>query len=147
MRRHLLDLTPTELADRLAAEGIPSYRARQVFDWLWKRLCPDFSAMTELPASLRARLAGELTVLAGEELERSESPDGTVKLLVRWPDGASTETVMIPAAGRSGRRRRTVCLSTQVGCGVSAHLRESRGLAADAACGQLRRRREAVAVG
>lgn len=116
--RHLLDSTPAELTDRLAAEGHPPYRARQVFDRVWKGLCPDFTAMTELPGSLRTRLADELTVLAGEEVERSESPGGTVKLLVRWPDGASTETVMIPVDDGSGRRRRTVCLSTQVGCGV-----------------------------
>ncbi len=56
-------------------------------------------------------------MLTGEEVERSASPDGTFKILLRWPDGASTETVMIPAED-SGRPRRTVCLSTQVGCDV-----------------------------
>ena len=72
--------------------------------------------MTDLPQSLRDRLAESYTVQSHRELARSEAPGGTTKLLLAWPDGATTETVMIPAPEPSTRR--TVCLSTQVGCDV-----------------------------
>jgi len=72
--------------------------------------------MTDLPAELRPRLAELLTIRSGDELARTVSPGGTAKLLLRWRDGATTESVMIPAP--EGGPRRTVCLSTQVGCDV-----------------------------
>jgi 23S rRNA (adenine2503-C2)-methyltransferase len=115
--RHLLDLDPTVLGTVLATGGEPTYRAEQVLAWVFRRGAAEFSAMTDLPRGLRERLGGELRVLAGREVERREAQDGTVKLLLRWPDGGSTETVMIPASDH-GRPRRTVCLSTQVGCDV-----------------------------
>ncbi|MGH9465714.1 MAG: 23S rRNA (adenine(2503)-C(2))-methyltransferase RlmN [Thermoanaerobaculia bacterium] len=117
MQRHLLDLDPMGLGDGLAGVGEAAFRAGQVLEWVFRRGATEFSAMTDLPRGLRERLAGEFRVLAGEEVERREAPDGTVKILLRWSDGASTETVMIPASDH-GRARRTVCLSTQVGCDV-----------------------------
>ncbi len=101
----------------MEAAGEPAYRARQVLDRVWRQGATDFAGMTELPQALRSTLADRLEVLAGREIERRQAADGTVKLLLAWPDGASTETVMIPASDH-GRLRRTVCLSTQVGCDV-----------------------------
>ncbi len=112
-RRPLLELDLAALEAWMAAAGEPGYRARQVWRWVWGSGAAEFEAMSDLPAALRERLAGEFAILAGREAERRASADGTVKLLVAWPDGATTETVMIPAGGR-----RTVCLSTQVGCDV-----------------------------
>jgi 23S rRNA (adenine2503-C2)-methyltransferase len=117
MPASLLDVGPAGLEAVLAAEGEAGYRASQVLGWVFRRGAADFSAMTDLPRALRDRLGRELRILAGEEVERRQAPDGTVKLLLRWPDGASTETVMIPSSDH-GRARRTVCLSTQVGCDV-----------------------------
>ncbi len=114
-RTHLLDLGPGQLERRLAELGEPAYRARQVLAWAFGRRARDFGSMTDLPAGLRSRLAEGLAIRAGTELARSTAPDGTVKLLVRWADGSTTESVMIPD---SRGRRRTVCLSTQVGCNV-----------------------------
>jgi 23S rRNA (adenine2503-C2)-methyltransferase len=115
--KHLLDFDPTKLSAAMVAAGEAGYRAGQVFEWVFRHGVAEFSAMRGLPRGLRERMAGEFRILAGEEVERREAPDGTVKLLLRWPDGASTETVMIPASDH-GRARRTVCLSTQVGCDV-----------------------------
>jgi 23S rRNA (adenine2503-C2)-methyltransferase len=69
------------------------------------------------PAALRRHLDERSALRTATAVERSPSPGGTAKLLLRWPDGASTETVMIPADDH-GRPRRTVCVSTQVGCDV-----------------------------
>lgn len=115
-RQHLLELTPAELESRLEGLGEPAFRARQLLSWACDKRAESFAEMSDLPAELRARLDRDFVLRAGEELARSEAPDGTVKLLLRWRDGASTETVMIPAPG--GSSRRTVCLSTQVGCDV-----------------------------
>ena len=116
-RSHLLDYSPELLEIWLGDRGRPAFHAGQVARWVFERRVTDFSAMTDLPRELRADLAEAFDTLRGQEVERSVSPDGTAKLLLRWPDGASTESVMIPADDR-GRLRRTVCLSSQVGCDV-----------------------------
>ncbi len=115
-RANLLDLSPEQLERRLAELDEPAYRARQILAWAYGRRARDFEAMTDLPAGLRSRLDERLRIRTATELARSEAPDGTAKLLVRWADGSTTESVMIPAPGVEGRR--TVCLSTQVGCDV-----------------------------
>lgn len=117
MPRPLLALDPSELAGELAASGEPAYRAGQILAAVYHHGASSFAEITELPTALRERLADRYAILAAAEAARSEAPDGTVKLLLRWPDGASTETVMIPSED-GGRARRTVCLSTQVGCDV-----------------------------
>ena len=113
----LLDYSPELLEIWLGDRGRPAFHAGQVARWIFERRVTDFSAMTDLPQELRAELGEAFEILSGQEVDRSTSPDGTAKLLLRWPDGASTESVMIPADDH-GRPRRTVCLSTQVGCDV-----------------------------
>ena len=113
-RRALADLSEDELAGWLSAAGQPAYRARQIFDWVFRRRVRSTEAMTDLPAGLRQRLATDFSVRSGRELTRSVAPGGTTKLLLGWADGASAECVMIPGGGN----RRTVCLGTQVGCDV-----------------------------
>ncbi len=119
---HLLSLSLDQLETQLKARGEPTYRARQVFGWIFQRLVTDFGLMTDLPEVLRDRLEREYSILAARELNRSTAADGTTKVLLQWPDGVTTETVMIPSedrrAGSPVRQRRTVCLSTQVGCDV-----------------------------
>ena len=81
---------------------------------MFRRRARSVDEMTDLPADLRRRLGAEFALRASREVARSRAPDGTAKLLLAWPDGATTECVMIPGDGS----RRTVCLSTQVGCDV-----------------------------
>ncbi len=116
-RSYLLDYSPELLEIWLGDRGRPAFHAGQVARWIFERRVKDFSVMTDLPRELRAELAEAFEILRGEEVERSLAPGGTMKILLRWADGASTESVMIPADDR-GRPRRTVCLSTQVGCDV-----------------------------
>jgi 23S rRNA (adenine2503-C2)-methyltransferase len=98
---------------RLTAEGLPAYRAEQVFQALWQKGAASYDAMTALPAALRKTLAESLPFAATEALEVQASADGTVKWLLGLADGKRIETVLIPERGRT-----TVCVSTQVGCPI-----------------------------
>jgi 23S rRNA (adenine2503-C2)-methyltransferase len=69
--------------------------------------------MTDLPGGLRAELADRLTILSGRVAQRTDSPDGVIKLLIGWADGQHVETVLIPAGDRAA-----ACLSTQAGCAM-----------------------------
>ena len=91
----LYDLSPDELTELLAGWGEPGFRARQLSSWLYEKLSASFDAMTNLPASLRARLAQE-TILGSLVLEDEEiSHDGTVKRLYRLHDGQLIESVLM----------------------------------------------------
>lgn len=116
-QQSLLELSREELETWLGAADHPSYRTEQVLAWIYQRHATDFSTMTDLPLELRRQLGSAFSIGAARETGRSQAPDGTVKLLLRWPDGASAETVMIPSDSGT-RPRRTVCISTQVGCAV-----------------------------
>jgi 23S rRNA (adenine2503-C2)-methyltransferase len=109
----LFGLTPEDLRDRLAAWGEPSYRATQILEWAYGRGATSYDEMTNLSKALRVRLVADVPLYTSTVLRRQASRDGTVKLLLAWPDGATSECVMIPDGAR-----RTVCLSTQVGCAV-----------------------------
>jgi 23S rRNA (adenine2503-C2)-methyltransferase len=90
------------------------FRARQVYDALHRRGVLDFAEMTDLSGTLRARLAERFAISLPEVAERHRSEDGTTKYLFRLSDGASIETVDIPE-----ERRRTLCISSQAGCGLA----------------------------
>jgi 23S rRNA (adenine2503-C2)-methyltransferase len=99
------------LRTTLAEGGEPSYRSSQVWEWL-TRGARSYAEMTNLPASLRERLAQAvpLSTLAVEAEARSD--DGTVKTLFRTADGRPVEAVLMRY--RDGRR--SACLSSQSGC-------------------------------
>jgi 23S rRNA (adenine2503-C2)-methyltransferase len=99
----------------LVAElGQPKFRAAQIERWLYGRAVRSFDEMTDLPAGLRATLAGRLALPFPAVAERQESADGTRKYLLRLADGATVETVGLPTADRL-----TVCFSTQAGCAMA----------------------------
>jgi len=112
-RPHLLSCDLAELERWLVAGGQQRYRARQILDWIYKKHVLDFAEMTNLSKQFRAWLTENAVVGSGTVARDSRAGDGTRKLLIAWPDGATTETVWIPAA-----RRNTACISTQVGCPV-----------------------------
>ena len=101
--------------DMLAAQlgGEPPYRVAQVWDGLYRQNA-DIEAMTDLPRTLRARLAETLPPALG--LAREQTSDGgtTVKLLLALGDGRAIETVLMHYPART-----TVCVSTQAGCAMA----------------------------
>lgn len=112
-RRALLDVPADELRAWLAERGQPPMRLRQARRWLFAGRAAAFDAMTDLPAALRAELAEHFAPLGTRVARRLTSSDGTEKLLLRLADDQLIECVLLKEADR-----RTVCVSTQVGCGM-----------------------------
>jgi len=113
MNARLLDLPPGRWPERLTELGGRPFHGSSAARWVFRRGTTDWRAMSDLPADLRERLAIEEPLLTAEVTHTSEAGDGAVKVLLRYPDGASAEAVGMP--GTSGR---TLCISTQVGCPV-----------------------------
>ena len=99
------------LASTLADSGEPSYRAAQVWEWL-ARGARSYEEMTNLPATLRERLAAAVPLSTLTLQAEAKSDDGTVKCLFHTADGRPLEAVLMRY--RDGRR--SVCVSSQSGC-------------------------------
>lgn len=114
----LLALTLPELQQWLVERGEAAFRAKQIYHWLYTQLVTDFAAMSNLPTTLRQRLANE--ALIGPMIVRSEQhskDDRTRKILLELADGKLIESVLMlyPPLGESSARA-TVCVSSQAGC-------------------------------
>lgn len=108
-----------EIAGYLTAQNQRPYRAKQITDWLYESRVTSFDEMTNLPQDLRTRLAEEFALDGVETVRILGSDDTTRKFLFRLKDGNLIESVLIPASpalyGEQSDRR-TICVSTQVGC-------------------------------
>ncbi|GCE17995.1 23S rRNA (adenine(2503)-C(2))-methyltransferase RlmN [Dictyobacter kobayashii] len=114
----LLALTLPQLQEWLKERGEAPFRAKQIYNWLFRQLVNDFSAMSNLPQSLRQRLSEEACI--GPTVIRSElhsKDDRTRKILLELSDGKLVESVLMlyPPIGESSSRA-TVCVSSQAGC-------------------------------
>lgn len=112
-RPAVANCTLAEFEALLETLGIERWRAKPILQWVHRRRAGSFEEMTDLSKEGRGLLAGKFRVFTSTVRERRESPDGTEKLLLALEDGNLIETVLI----REGDRR-TVCVSTQVGCPV-----------------------------
>jgi 23S rRNA (adenine2503-C2)-methyltransferase len=114
MPTDLYDLTFEGLTALLAGWGEPPFRARQVWNWLYRQLAANPAEMTSLPLELRERLSEETRIGPLEMLAVERSVDGeTEKQLFQLVDGETIETVLM-----SYESRNTLCISSQVGCGM-----------------------------
>ncbi len=108
----ILELGPSELAERLSDAGEPRYRTEQVRQWLYEKFALGFEEMSNLPAALRARLAEEFIIDGLRRLEVLHSKDGeTRKFVFAGADGERVESVLMGDEGRA-----TFCISCQAGC-------------------------------
>jgi 23S rRNA (adenine2503-C2)-methyltransferase len=108
-----------ELEEELHKLGEPSYRARQITDWLYKKRVDSIEKMTDVPQALRERLAVKFSFSKIDVVRELGSRDTTRKFLFRLSDANLIESVLIPASpALYGEKsdRRTICISTQVGC-------------------------------
>ena len=116
----ILDQSLSELEEWLRSLGEPEFRARQIYEWIYRELVFDLAGMHNLPKSLRDRLASLAAVTPISLVTLAETDeDHTGKALFRLPDGSTVESVLMryPATA-SSRGRNTVCLSSQVGCAI-----------------------------
>ena len=110
---HVLDEFAAALPRWLAERGEPTFRDSQIRAWLGDKRVTDFGEMTNLPKSLREQLGAEFDIWRSRISKSHEAPDGTAKLLLELADGHAIECVLL----RDGQRR-TICISTQVGCAM-----------------------------
>jgi 23S rRNA (adenine2503-C2)-methyltransferase len=111
---NLYDLSLPMLEKQLLDLGQPAYRARQIWDWIYKRYAHDFDQMLNLPRGLRGDLTNLYSLDNLQPVITQESSDGqTEKVLFKLQDGQLVETVLMKYA-----RRRTLCISTQAGCAM-----------------------------
>lgn len=114
VRTPLLDMTLPEMTAWLAERGEPAFRARQIWEWIYKKYAPDFAAMTNLPKALRERLDKEATLAPFTVATEIVSLAGdTIKTLFTLHDGQSIEAVLMLYD-----ERRTLCISSQAGCAM-----------------------------
>jgi 23S rRNA (adenine2503-C2)-methyltransferase len=112
---NLVGKSRAELAELLAAAGVPDRQAKmrigQIWQWIYNKGVRDFEQMTNLSKDLRAELAARFVVAVPEVVTRQVSKDGTRKYLLRIEGGLEVEAVYIPEETRG-----TLCISSQVGC-------------------------------
>ncbi len=113
------------------SQGEPKFRAKQVYEWVWKKNAHSFEDMSNLSKDLRNQLKEEFAFYPAEIQLFQQSQDGTIKNAVKLHDDAIVESVLIPT-----EKRTTACVSSQVGCSLdctfcaTAQLKRMRNLTA-----------------
>ena len=118
----LLDYTKEELQSMIA----PSFRAKQIWQWVYHKYVDDFKDMKNLPKEMQESLSGRYIINPLEIILTQKSIDGSIKYLFRLHDGHSVEAVLLLMKEKEyhedgsikHHERYTVCLSSQVGCKV-----------------------------
>ena len=104
-------MTLPELEALFKQDGLPKFRAKQVYRWLHRGVV-SFSEMSDLSKDLREKLAGQYTfAVAKVERKQVSKVDGTIKYLFSFEDGATVESVLMKY-----KHGYSICISTQVGC-------------------------------
>lgn len=98
----------------LAEHGEKTFRAKQIYNWLWQHDARSFDDMTNLPLSLREKLSTFFNLHKVDLAEKQVSSDGTIKCAFKVGESQVVEGVLIPAGDRM-----TACISSQVGCSLA----------------------------
>ena len=113
-KKNIRELKLEELINFLKNQNIPSFRAKQIHEWLWKKRAVNFNEMTSLSLSLRDLLEQNFSLNAVKIHKAERSNDGTIKYSLKLHDNKLVEGVLIPS-----KKRLTACISSQVGCSLS----------------------------
>jgi len=131
----LLDLSFTELKERIDSLSLPPYRAAQIWHAVYRELLPSYDEMTTLPRRLRSALSEAIPLPAVDGISTAASEDAlTRKRLFRLHDGETIETVEMVYPDRG-----TICISTQVGCSIGCPFCATGkgGFVRDLTCGEI----------
>jgi len=112
--KNLRNSTLPELEALMHELGEPKFRAKQVYEWIWKKAAGDINDMSNLPKGLREKLAGAYHIPKVKIHHSQYSSDGTIKNRLQLHDTHFVESVLIPT-----EKRMTACVSSQVGCSLS----------------------------
>jgi len=110
---NIKNLSISEISAFLEKQGEKSFRAKQIYEWLWKKGVTHFDQMNNLTKALREMLDLHFNLHTANITNQQESKDGTIKYAFTLHDNEMVEGVIIPAEDRS-----TACISTQVGCSL-----------------------------
>ena len=121
--KNIKDYNLDELKEELIKIGEKSYRAEQVFKWLYQEEVTSFDDMTNLSLELREKLKKEFTLNNFKILKKQESVDGTKKYLFDVLDGNAIETVLMEY-----HHGKTICVSSQIGCKMGCKFCASTGI-------------------
>lgn len=137
-RINLLGLSQAALEEQIIGVGLPKFRAKQIWRWVWRHGLTNFDEMSDLGKPVREQLSKIYKVDRPTVSQRLNSKDGTIKWLLRFPDGNEAEAVYIP-----DKTRGTLCISSQVGCTLTCSFCHTgtqklvRNLTVDEICGQV----------
>jgi 23S rRNA (adenine2503-C2)-methyltransferase len=118
-----------QLQNWVKENNLPSYRAQQIYDWLWLKNASSFDEMSDIPKSLRQKLSEYFEIKQIQTQTIQISKDKTIKCAIKLFDGNVVESVLIPTSTRA-----TACVSSQVGCSLdckfcaTAQLKRKRNL-------------------
>lgn len=121
--KNIKDYNLDELKEEFIKIGEKSYRAEQVFKWLYQEEVTSFDDMTNLSLELREKLKKEFTLNNFKILKKQESVDGTKKYLFDVLDGNAIETVLMEY-----HHGKTICVSSQIGCKMGCKFCASTGI-------------------
>ncbi len=111
MKKNIKLFTLEELSSLMLKEKESTYRAKQIFRWLYREKIKDFSKMSDISKLFRKHLCENYSIPSIKIIDKKISKDTTIKYLMELNDGNKIESVFIPK-----EERNTFCLSTQVGC-------------------------------
>ena len=112
-KNDIRSLTLDELTSFFQKNSLPSYKAKQVYEWLWKKSCLSFDEMTNISLETRKLLKNKF-VINHINIDRfQKSNDGTIKNAIALFDDLFVESVLITTKNRT-----TACVSSQVGCSL-----------------------------
>ena len=114
VKRDIRKLQLEELEQFFVQHGEKPFRARQVYEWLWKKAAKSFEEMTNLSLPTREMLTSHFSINFIKVDKMQRSADGTIKNAVVLHDGLIVESVLIPT-----EKRITACVSSQVGCSLA----------------------------
>lgn len=113
-KKDIRALTEAQLVDILKEKGEAKFRAKQIYEWLWKKSAHHFDDMSNLSKPLRDWLKEHFVINAVAVSDMQVSSDRTIKCAMRLSDGNVVESVLIPT-----HTRMTACISSQVGCSLT----------------------------
>ena len=143
MKPSLYDFTLKELTSLVK----PSFRAKQIYGWLYHQYAQNFDDMKNIPKDLKAQLAEKYILNPMKIIRKEESTDGTIKYLFELQDGKTVEAVWLKmkedqyddAGNLIQEAKYTICVSTQVGCkvGCAFCLTAKGGFTRDLSAGEI----------
>ncbi len=113
-KKNIRTLTLDELKDFFKMNDMPAFRAKQVYEWLWKKSVSSFDEMRNVSKETIQLLNEHFVILHAKITESQKSADHTIKSAFGLYDNNNVEGVLIPT-----KKRMTACISSQIGCSLT----------------------------